>query len=32
MMASVGELLGVKNINLLSGFSEKIILQEKLID
>jgi hypothetical protein len=32
MMASVRELLGEKNISLLSGFSEKIILEEKLID
>jgi len=33
MMASVKELLGEKNINLLSGFSERITLEEeKLVD
>lgn len=32
MMGSVSGLLGEKNINLLSGFSERITLEEKLVD
>ena len=32
MMGSVSKLLGEKNINLLSGFSDRITLQEKLVD